>query len=335
MWINLSDEQKLQILEQVENAIGLPAFVVEKDWWVCIILKAVFQSRYADSIIFKGGTSLSKAYNLINRFSEDIDLIIDHHLLGFDQLGSKSQIKKLRKASGGFIINEFREELVSQLDHLGVDRELYEIRYNDHIDDTSDPNTLEIHYRSVVPTDNVYIQQRILLEMGARSLTEPFEIKSVISFLDHHYRDLDFTEPSFGVQVVIPTRTFIEKVLLLHEEFSKPVDKIRTDRLTRHLYDLDKIMDAEYGEMAIDADELFNTIVHHRKTVTPLRGMDYSNHVKGKLSIIPPDAIMAKWEADYKTMQENMIIGDSLNWSELLGRIWEIEKRFNRIILIP
>ena len=329
MWINLSDEQKLQVLEQVENAVGLPAFVVEKDWWVCVILKAVFQSKYADSIIFKGGTSLSKAYNLIDRFSEDIDLIIDRHLLGFDQLESKSQIKKLRKASGGFIINEFRRELIIQLDQLGIDRKLYEIKYNDHIDDTSDPNTLEIHYQSVVPTDNIYIQQRVLLEMGARSLTEPFETKSVISFLDYHYKDLDFTEPSFNVQVVIPTRTFIEKILLLHEEFSKPADKIRTDRLTRHLYDLDKIMKAEYGEMAIADDELFNTIVQHRKTVTPLTGMDYSNHIKGKLSIMPPDAIMEKWEADYKTMQENMIIGDSLKWEELLDRIKEIEGWFN------
>ncbi|MGJ1446938.1 nucleotidyl transferase AbiEii/AbiGii toxin family protein [Sphingobacterium spiritivorum] len=329
MWINLADEQKLQVLEQVENALGLPAFVVEKDWWVCVILKAVFQSRYADSIIFKGGTSLSKAYNLIDRFSEDIDLIIDRHLLGFDQMESKSQIKKLRKASGGFIINEFREELINQLDQLGIDRKPYEIRYNDHIDDTSDPNTLEIYYQSVVPSDNAYIQQRVLLEMGARSLTEPFETKSVISFLDHHYKDLDFTEPSFDVQVVVPTRTFIEKILLLHEEFSKHVDNIRTDRLTRHLYDLDKIMKAEYGEMAIVDDELFNTIVHHRKTVTPLKGMDYSNHVKGKLRIIPPDAIMEKWEADYKAMQENMIIGESLKWEELLSRIKEIEGRFN------
>jgi len=331
MWINLTDEQKLQVLEQVENAIGLPAFVVEKDWWVCVILKAVFQSQYAGSIIFKGGTSLSKAYNLIERFSEDIDLIIDRHLLGFDQLESKSQIKKLRKASGGFIINEFREELIIQLDKLGIDRKLYEIQFNNHIDDTSDPNTLEIHYQTIIPTDNVYIQQRVLLEMGARSLTEPFETKSVISFLDHHYKDLDFTEPSFNVQVVIPTRTFIEKVLLLHEEFSKPVDKIRTDRLTRHLYDLDKIMKAEYGEKAIADHELFEMIVQHRKTVTPLRGMNYSNHVKGKLSIIPPDFIMDKWGGDYKTMQENMIINESLKWEELLDRVKEIEEKFNEI----
>ena len=96
MWINLEEKQKIQILEQAGGALALPAFVIEKDWWVCIILKAVFQSQYADSIIFKGGTSLSKVYNLIDRFSEDIDLIIDRHLLGFEELDSKSKIKKLR-----------------------------------------------------------------------------------------------------------------------------------------------------------------------------------------------------------------------------------------------
>ena len=147
MWINLNNEQKIQVLEQTGIAKGLPTFVVEKDWWVSILLKAIFQSKYADSIIFKGGTSLSKAYYLIDRFSEDIDLIIDRHLLGFDDLKTKGDIKRLREKSGGFIINEFREELMIQLDQLGIVRDQYEIRYNDKVDDTSDPNTLEIYYQ--------------------------------------------------------------------------------------------------------------------------------------------------------------------------------------------
>lgn len=331
MWINLEEKQKIQILEQAGGALALPAFVIEKDWWVCIILKAVFQSQYADSIIFKGGTSLSKVYKLIDRFSEDIDLIIDRHLLGFEELDSKSKIKKLRKASGGFIINEFREELILQLSNLGIDNSQYEIKYNEVIDDTSDPNTLEIYYNSVVPVSNAYIQQRVLLEMGARSLTEPMEKKPVLSFIDEQYAELPFSEPSFDVQVVIPTRTFIEKTLLLHEEFSKQKDKIRTDRLTRHLYDLEKMMDTEYGEAAIRDHELFETIIHHRKTITPLRGIDYTNHEKGKLSILPPAEILKNWEADYKTMQENMIVGESLPWKKLLERIKTIQDRFNKV----
>lgn len=329
MWIDLTLEQKVQVLQQAGEARGLPAFVVEKDWWVCIILKAIFQSQYADSIIFKGGTSLSKAYGLIERFSEDIDLIIDRHLLGFDELASKSAIKRLRKASGRFIINEFREELIVQLDKLGILRDRYEIRYNEHVDDTSDPNTLEIYYSSVVPVSGHYIQQRVLLEMGARSLTEPAETKSIISFIDETYPTSSFAQEAFDVKVVLPIRTFIEKVLLLHEEFSKPVDKIRVDRLTRHLYDLDKMMIAGYGEQATADDELFNMIVAHRKTVNPLRGIDYSNHKKGKISILPPTEIMDKWETDYKIMQENMIVGESLSWEELLQGIKHIENLLN------
>lgn len=329
MWIDLIQEQKVQILQQAGEVRGLPPFVVEKDWWVCIILKSIFQSRYADSIIFKGGTSLSKAYGLIERFSEDIDLIIDRRLLGFDELDSKSAIKRLRKASGGFIINEFREELIVQLDQLGISRDLYEIRYNEHVDDTSDPNTLEIYYSSVVPVSGHYIQQRVLLEMGARSLTEPAETKSIISFIDETYPTSSFAQEAFDVKVVLPIRTFIEKVLLLHEEFSKPIDKIRVDRLTRHLYDLDKMMIADHGEQAIADEELFNMIVEHRKTVNPLRGLDYSNHRKGKLSILPPTGIVNKWESDYKIMQENMIVGESLTWEELLQSIKHIENLFN------
>lgn len=129
---------------------------------------------------------------------------------------------------------------------MGISQDHYKIRYNEHVDDTSDPNTLEMYYQPVVPISNAYIQQRVLLEMGARSLTELTQTKPFISFVDDHYKDLPFTEEGFNVQVVVPTRTFIEKVLLLHEEFSKPLDKIRIDRLTRHFYDLNKMMQDDY-----------------------------------------------------------------------------------------
>jgi len=328
MWIDLDEKRKISILEQVGNQIGLPAFAVEKDWWICLILNAVFRSKYAEFIIFKGGTSLSKAYGIIDRFSEDIDLIIDRHLLGFDELTSNSQIKKLRKVSGGFIINAFREELIHQLNTLGIDPDKYEIRYNHKVDDTSDPNTLEVYYESVVAASSPYIEKRVLLEMGARSLTEPSEKRTITSFIDEQYLDSSFCLPSMEVLVIIPTRTFIEKALLLHEEFSKPIDKIRMVRLTRHLYDLEKLMDTQYGLKAIEDHKLFETIVRYRKTVNPLRGMDYSNHKRETLNLIPPTEKLKDWESDYKTMQDNMIVGESLKWSELIARIREIERRF-------
>jgi predicted nucleotidyltransferase component of viral defense system len=328
MWVNLSTEQKQNIITQTAVKTGLPAYAVEKDGWVCILLQAIFQSQYAANIIFKGGTSLSKAYNIINRFSEDVDLIIDRKFLGFEALPSKMAVKRLRETSGSFIINDFRIELINQLSNLGVSPDIYTIKYNDKVDDTSDPNTLEVYYNPVIPNDNPYIQPRVLIEMGARSLTEPAEEREIVSFIDNEYAHLPFAQKPTIVKVVVPTRTFIEKVLLLHEEFSKPIEAIRSERLSRHLYDLDRLMDTEYAESAYKDKELFEHIVEHRKTITPLRNISYDNHNRDSLQIIPPDAIIKDWEQDYKVMQENMIIGDSKPFPVLLERMNVIMENF-------
>ncbi len=328
MWVNLTTEQKQNIITQTAVRTGLPAYAVEKDGWVCIILQAVFRSKYASNIIFKGGTSLSKAYNIINRFSEDIDLIIDRKLLGFDELSSKMAIKRLREASGSFIINEFRIELIHQLSNLGVSPDLYSIKYNDKVDDTSDPNTLEVYYNPVIANENPYIQPRVLIEMGARSLVEPAEEREVISFIDNEYTNLTFAQKATKVNVVVPTQTFIEKVLLLHEEFSKPVEAIRSERLSRHLYDLDRLMSTEYATRAYRDHDLFDHIVSHRKTVTPLRNISYDNHNRKRLQIIPPESKRKEWEQDYRVMQENMIIGDSKPFTMLMERMKVIMENF-------
>lgn len=330
MWINLKKEQKRQLVKQTSIACNLPDFAIEKDWWVCLLLKAIFQSKYANFVFFKGGTSLSKAYNLIERFSEDVDLIIDRKLLGFDVVTSKTTVKKIRKAAGNFIIHEFREELINQLNVLGVPSHSYTIKYNSYVDDTSDPCTLEVHYQSENPVTNSYISKKVLLEIGARSLTEPVEIKTIVSLLDQQYSSSAFSIHPFMVRTVLPTRTFLEKILLLHEEFAKPIERIRTERLTRHLYDLEKMMQSVYGPLALVDDELFTSIVEYRKIMTPVRGIDYVNHEKGKLRILPPQEVVSSWKSDYKAMQENMIIGRSLDWEELIQKIKEMENQLNK-----
>ena len=143
-WLKLSKTRRIEILEQVNNRLGLPIQAIEKDWWVTMVLKAVFSSKFAEHFVFKGGTSLSKAYHLIDRFSEDIDLAIDRKFLGFDGELSKTQIKKLRKASGTFIVTDFFNELKIQLKELGIPDEEYELVTNNEIDDTSDPHTIEL-----------------------------------------------------------------------------------------------------------------------------------------------------------------------------------------------
>ena len=144
-WFTLTEQQQFEIINETSAHLGFSDVVIEKDWWVCMVLRAVFPSKYNTHIVFKGGTSLSKAYAVIERFSEDVDLIVDYHFLGFDDFKSKSQIKKLRKASGHFVIGDFRVELIAQLKTLGIAEEMFSIEFDPKIDDTSDPSTLNYH----------------------------------------------------------------------------------------------------------------------------------------------------------------------------------------------
>ena len=210
-WLKLSEKRRLEILNQVNSQTGLPTDAIEKDWWVTITLKAIFSSKFAQHLVFKGGTSLSKAYNLIERFSEDIDLSIDRAMLGFEGELSKTQIKKLRKASGNFIVGEFKEELISELEKLGVNKENYNLIVDDDIDDTSDPHLIELEYKSIVEPGE-YIPQRVIIELGARALLEPNEQKTIQSIIGQIYPEQAFTIQPFEVIVVVPTKTFLEKI---------------------------------------------------------------------------------------------------------------------------
>ena len=113
-WLKIPEQRRLEILNQASNTTGLPAIAIEKDWWVTIALKASFALKYSTNIVFKGGTSLSKGWNLIERFSEDIDLAIDRKYFGFEGDISKSQIKNLRKISCEFISTTFLKDLTKQ-----------------------------------------------------------------------------------------------------------------------------------------------------------------------------------------------------------------------------
>ncbi len=124
---------------------------------------------------------------------------------------------------------------------------------------------------------------------------------------------------------------FLEKIFLLHEEFQLPTKKIKVERKSRHIYDLEKLMDTEYATAALSNNELYKTIVEHRAKLTPLRGIDYANHTPDKINPIPPDAIIGEWEKDYKAMQESMLYNPSLSFDKLIERMYELKSRINNL----
>lgn len=215
-----------------------------------------------------------------------------------------------------------------QLGNIGIPNTAYTLTTDENINDTSDPHSIELLYKAVINQGSSYLSQRVLVEIGARSLTEPAEMRPITSIVDETFPDQSFNIPTFEANVVLPSRTFIEKVLLLHEEFSKSTEKIRHKRLTRHLYDLEKLMDHDFGLSAIKDKELFFTIVNFRKKYTAVRGISYDNHTYSALSFLPPIEVDEAWREDYAEMRENMFYGQTLKYDMLLERLEELNRRF-------
>jgi hypothetical protein len=133
------------------------------------------------------------------------------------------------------------------------------------------------------------------------------------------------------IPCVIPERTFLEKVFLLHEEFQRPPQKMRVDRLSRHLYDVYKISSTEYADMALKNKQLYETIVKHRHSFSKLGGVNYNLHKPQTIKFIPNDNVFSAWEQDYKVMQEQMIYGDSPSFTELIKSLTLLKERINSL----
>ena len=328
-WLTLSKERRIEILNQATELTGLPSVAIEKDWWVTLALDASFSLPYSQNIVFKGGTSLSKGWNLIERFSEDIDLAIDRKFFGFESDVSKTQIKNLRKQSCEFISTTFLADLTQKLtDWKAIDE--CKLIAQPIKDSDKDPQVIEIHYNSVIDTSE-YLPQRVLIEVSSRSLMEPIEEININSILSENFPQQNFASAPFAIPTVLPQRTFLEKIFLLHEEFSQETKKIRIDRLSRHLYDLEKLMDTEHGRDALKNTELYNNIVSHREKFNPLRGLDYANHTPSKISIIPTADVLKDYEKDYEAMSSFMIYGEVLKFDQLMKRILGLQNRINGI----
>jgi predicted nucleotidyltransferase component of viral defense system len=328
---NLTNEQQITIFEQVANRKALPPVAVEKDWWVTAVLRALFALPYAENLSFKGGTSLSKCYNLIERFSEDIDIAVNREHLGFSGTLSKTQIKdKLRRAACSFVREKLQIDVKNQLENHGINSNHFSVNVDITPVTTTDPEIIEVIYKSLFD-GNDYIKPIVKIEVSGRSMSEPLQTVELKSIFDEAFADMPFANSSFEINAVMPERTFWEKVCLLHEEFAKEEELIRTERMSRHLYDLEKMMDTPIAENALNDKDLYNSIVEHRRTFIGLKGFDYDTLAVKTIKIIPPDFIISEWQQDYEIMQRTMIYGNSPTFNELIDRIKALNDRINQI----
>lgn len=330
-YTDLSADEQREVIQRVQAENRLQLQIIEKDWWVTAVLRALFSLPYSEHISFKGGTNLSKCWNLIERFSEDADIAIDREYLGFGGTLSKTQISdKLRRAACSFVRETLQYDLAEKLIENGVSADKFKVNVNITPVTTTDPEIIEVEYQSAFNT-LPYIRSKVIIEVSGRSMNEPVVSVGVSSFIDDVFTNAPFAEPKFDVRAVVPERTFLEKVFLLHEEFSKPSGMIRTERMSRHLYDIAQMMDTPIVERALLDENLYKTVIDHRRMFIGLKGFDYSTLLPQTLSIVPQREIREQWKEDYKVMQETMIYGDSPSFDELIIKIQALNDRIRQL----
>jgi len=340
-WIDASEQGRRYLVNAVSSEKNIHPESVEKDWWVTEVLKSLFKMSCADYLLFKGGTSLSKGWNLINRFSEDIDIALNRtyykDVKGFEfaECRNNNQVKNLRKANRDYVLGDFSEELESILDAEGLTGyqiEKIETRNTSDglqlIDHDKDPACLLVQYPTLFSGGTGYLRPAVKIEISSLSMREPFENKHISSMIAEKFPDLD-TETFADINAVSPARTFLEKAFLLNEEMQREFP--RTRRMSRHLYDLEHLMDSSYGISALNDLNLYISIVEHRKKFYHVGGIDYSSDMPDKIRIVPEGELLDRFRSDYVSMSESMIFGDKLDFDYLIERLKALQERFRRL----
>lgn len=329
IYFKLSETQQRIILQQTSVQKNLPVQAVEKDLWVTSIIQTLFSLPCSNYLVFKGGTSLSKVYGLINRFSEDVDMAIDRVLFNLDGDLTKKKVKELRKKSSVFV----RDDLFLQLKTAIENSELASLCTIEPEPDGEgdatypEPRTIYVRYKSLFHDEIDYLLPEVKIEAGSRSLIEPTEDAFVQSMVEEALPTITTTIHNVKIRTAIAEKTFLEKSFLLHELFSSKKE-IDAKRRSRHIYDLYMMIQKNIDQKAIQNDELWNTIHHHRATLTSLSGVDYTPDIRDRIQLVPPTESIRNWELDYKRMTETMIYGNAPTFSELLDCMRELEMKF-------
>lgn len=328
-YFELATAQQRTILEQTAIKQGLPKQAIEKDLWVTAILQILFSLPCAENLVFKGGTSLSKVWKLISRFSEDIDLAIDRAVFELEGDLTKKQVKKLRKVSSLFVRDTLDQQLVEAINQTPLKNMCQIEPEPDGEGDSTypEPRSIFIRYKSVFDDKLDYIPPVVKVEAGARSLLEPYVETAITSMVEETLPSISTTISDVMVKTAIAEKTFLEKAFLLHELFSVN-DTVDANRRSRHMYDLHMMMEGGIAESAIQNDDLWETIRQHRSMLTSMKGVDYSKEIRNDIRLVPPTGCIDNWLSDYEDMSKAMIYDNPPDFWQLIKSMEKLESMF-------
>jgi hypothetical protein len=346
----LSNAERIELFQESANQRGVTRQIIEKDFWVCWTLKQLFElPEVGEHLIFKGGTSLSKIFHAIERFSEDIDISIDRKSLGFEgdkdpeNIESRSKQKKtinqLRDVCKAKVNSELLPQLIAAAEtiigpRINGDQETWSITPSE---EDPDGQSLVFAYPTEAEEgfieDNPYVKPSVLIEFGARADPWPAEELPITPYAAEDFPRY-FEKPSHIVRVLAAERTFWEKATLLHSEYHRPDEKATADRISRHHYDLYELSKSELALRAIGQLDLLDHVVEHKKIFFSRASDDYDEALTGHLHLVPVPERLPALRSDYQKMQrDRMFFGAVPTLEEILESLQDLEVQINEAVL--
>ncbi|PAW67997.1 MAG: hypothetical protein B9S34_03785 [Opitutia bacterium Tous-C1TDCM] len=329
----LSAPDQRALYAAASRRLQRPEHMVEKDAWVCWTLEKIFTLPEArDHFIFKGGTSLSKVWQVIHRFSEDIDLSLSREWLGYSgaQDPEAATGKERKRRLDGLALScaeklrctvmpALRERFGAELGPTGWSLEVA----------ADDAQTLLFLYPGVFgEAQGSYVRPVVRIEGGARSDRWPVTEREIVAYVADAFPEA-FPQAAFPVPVLDAERTFWEKATILHAEAHRDAAKATPDRFSRHYADLAALALHPMGQRAVTRDDLRARVVEHKQVFFAAAWARYETACPGTFRLVPPQQRLEFLDADYRAMRP-MFFREPPSWKDVVAILSELEARINR-----
>lgn len=323
-FLKLPSIERKEILQEAALKKGLPPAIMEKDFWVCWVLEKLFKDKDLSRILlFKGGTSLSKVFNIIERFSEDVDLILDWRvvtdldpLLKISKTKQTNLNKTIDEKAAVFISGELKSKIQAVLSPICSVKE-----------DENDNHILHVIYPDSF--SDPYIIPKIKLEIGPLASWTPNDEYVVTPYLNDVFPEL-MKKGRFNLKAIKAERTFWEKVTILHHEAHRPEISRVPLRYSRHYYDMFMLSGSRVRISALKEIKLLKDVVDFKKRFYPRGWAKYDLAKPGTMKLIPPDHVLKFLKTDYKSMK-NMIFGEYPSFETIMERLAKLEMEINSL----
>ena len=331
-FLSLDAKDQREILNTCAEQTRRPAAILEKDIWICWVLQTLFSMPSRLPMVFKGGTSLSKVYGIINRFSEDVDITLDYRAFGEDHdpfaegmsnTANKKFSKRLKSHVSDYIHGTVAPLLARACKELATADQ-----HDIHIDE--DGEKVWFSYPSAVENPMDYLRTDVLLEFGGRNAIEPNELHEITSDIAELTPRLAY--PKAIVTVLSPVRTFWEKATLIHVECHRRRLAGSPHRLSRHWFDLASLASHETGRAALNDRDVLEDVVRYKKIFFNAGNAHYDHCLDGRLRLVPDKDQLAPLKSDYETMRlSGMLLFEVPKFDGLIDDIQNLETKANRL----